>query len=160
MFNKIIVKRSLLVITTALSIFIILSSCLTGNQSTEQSGFIVNLFKSIINFFSPDAINPYNIDSFSAIIRKLVGHFGLFLVLGIFTSFSFSMYINDISFIKKKRLLSIFIILTYGMLLAMLTERIQLFIPNRSGEIKDILIDFSGYLLSSFPILLFYKYRK
>ena len=75
-----------IIITTlaiSLNIFIIIQSCLNGAESSSSSGFVVTLLKNIINTFVKDAINESNIDTFSGVIRKLIGHFGLFLLSGV-----------------------------------------------------------------------------
>ena len=71
-----------------INLFIILQSCLNGDRSTESSGFVVELFKSLINIFSKNAINENNICTFTQVIRKLIGHFGLFAVDGLISSWA------------------------------------------------------------------------
>ena len=155
-FIAVIILTSLAVIINA---FIIVQSCLNGARSTESSGFVVNLLKSIINGISPNAINDGNIETFSGVIRKLVGHFGLFLVSGLLTSSALYLWIKELSWYKNYLFLCIS--LGFGFVLAGLTEIIQLFVPNRSGEFTDVLIDFSGYILGLGIIVLvaFLVYR-
>ncbi len=155
-FIAVIILTSLAVIVNA---FIIVQSCLNGARSTESSGFVVNLLKSIINGISPNAINDGNIETFSGVIRKLVGHFGLFLVSGLLTSSALYLWIKELSWYKNYLFLCIS--LGFGFLLAGLTEIIQLFVPNRSGQFTDVLIDFSGYILGLGIIVLiaFLVYR-
>ena len=149
-------------LATVINAFIIMQSCLNGLRSTASSGLVVNLFKSIINGVSPNTINDSNIGSFTHIIRKLVGHFGLFVLSGSFTSWSIYLMIKDQNWYKHYR--GIYITLSVGLLLSALTEIIQLFIPDRSGEFTDVLIDFSGYLLGfcvvSLIIFLIYRHQK
>ena len=155
-FIAVIILTSLAVIV---NVFIIVQSCLNGARSTESSGFVVNLLKSIINGISPNVINDGNIETFSGVIRKLVGHFGLFLVSGLLTSSALYLWIKELSWYKNYRFLCIS--LGFGFLLAGLTEIIQLFVPNRSGQFTDVLIDFSGYILGLGIIVLiaFLVYR-
>ena len=49
-----------------------------------------------------------------------------------------------------------------GLFLATLTEFIQRFIPGRSGELLDILIDFAGYSLplSILGIIIYFQHQK
>ena len=142
-----------------INVFIIVQSCLNGMKSTESSSFVVNLLKSIINTFSHNAINETNIDTFTYVVRKLVGHFGLFVVSGLFTTSSLFLWIKPLSWYKNYRLM--YISLSFGMFLATLTEIIQLFVPNRSGQFTDVLIDFGGYLLgfSLIILILFLVYK-
>lgn len=138
------------ILSISLTIFIIVSSCLPGSASTKESGWLISLAKNIVNFFVPNAVNDGNIGVFSNFIRKFVGHFGLFLVDGICVCLT--IYFHQIQ-TKKINLLRYFLITTsFGLLLAILTETIQLFVPHRSGQVSDVLIDFSGFLIAIFLI--------
>ena len=149
-------------LTVVVNAFIIMQSCLNGAMSTQSSGFVVNLFKGIINAFSPNAINDGNIDTFTHVIRKLVGHFGLFVISGLFTSTAIYLWFKPQKWYKLYRF--IYSSLLFGFLLAGLTEIIQTFVPNRSGQLSDVLIDFSGFLLGFSIILLIiclvYRHQK
>ena len=139
--------------------FIIMQSCLNGYRSTLSSSLVVNTMKSVINGISPDAINDGNIDTFTHVIRKLVGHFGLFVFSGLFTSPAIYLWIRPQEWYKHYHYF--YMTLGFGLFLASLTEIIQLFVPNRSGQFSDVLIDFSGFLLGFLIILLvlFLVYR-
>ena len=132
--------------------FIILQASLNGSMSTESSGRVVTLLKNIINSLSENAINDSNIGDFTYFVRKLVGHFGLFAVSGLFTSWSFYLWIKPQTWYKPYR--CIYMSLGFGFSLALLTELIQLFVPGRSGEFTDSLIDFFGYILTTGIIVL------
>ena len=89
-------------------------------------------------------------------VRKAIGHFGAFLVLGIFSTFTYMLYLKN-----KKWIFSIPINFVAGFLLALLTEVIQTYIPGRHGSFNDVLIDYSGFILSSIIltiIILVYHY--
>lgn len=138
--------------TILFNIFIITQSCLNGNQSTASSGFVVELIKTVINAFSKDTINESNIGILTSITRKLVGHFGLFLISGLLTSWSIHLISK---YIKKYQFwFGITFSLFFGLFLAGLTELIQRFVPGRSGEITDVLIDYGGYLLGTSIIII------
>ena len=109
----------------------------------------------IINGIFPHTINEENIGWFTNFIRKGIGHYGAFLVDGVFISLTLYFY----CLIKEKTFyfLQLVIVLPIGALLAILTESIQLIVPNRSGEVLDMLIDFSGYL-TGFLVLIFIYY--
>ena len=77
-------------------------------------------------------------------IRKSLGHFGAFLVLGIFSTFTFLLY-----FRRWKWLFSVPLNIALGFGLAALTDYIQTFIPGRYGCWSDIMIDFSGFMSSA-----------
>ena len=143
-------KWILFALATLLNAFIILNSCMNGNQSSMESGRVTNIIKNIINFFIHNAINDSNYETFHGVIRKLVGHFGLFLLDGLIVSW-------DIHFlIQKKWWIKLIITLSFGLLIAILTEVIQLAVPGRAGSALDILIDYSGYIIGAGIILLIF----
>ena len=147
-------------LAVAINVFIIVHSCLNGKLSTNESGKIVALLKTIINAFGKDAINEGNIDTFTHVVRKLVGHFGLFVFSGAFSTWAFhlsSYYLN-----KYKWWYGLIFTLFFGLFLASLTELIQTFVPGRSGQITDVLIDYSGYILGTGIVVLisFILYKK
>lgn len=133
------------VLAVAINAYIIYHSCLNGSQSGAASKGVVDLIESVINFIKPGTINDTNYDAFSNFIRKAIGHFGLFVISGIFTSLSLHYWLKDLKWYRFYY--GIAISFTLGFLLASLTEIIQLNVPNRSGEFTDVLIDSSGYLL-------------
>lgn len=152
--NKRYLIASIIVILLAVVVnaFIIMQSCLNGFLSSRSSGMTVNLFKGIINGISPNTINDSNIDTFTHVIRKLIGHFGLFVVSGLSTSGAIYLWFKPQKWYRLYRF--IYSSLGFGFFLAGLTEIIQLFVPNRSGQFTDVLIDFSGFLLGFSIILL------
>lgn len=109
-------------------LLIFIMSSFNATTSSNQSNFIVDI---ITNIFM---IN--NIKLLSLIIRKLA-HYTEYLVLGLLVINMFTK--NDLS---KKYLISIIICIIY----ATSDEIHQLFIPERSCQIKDIMIDTFGSL--------------
>lgn len=139
-----VIQWIVIALALGVNVFIIVNSCLPSGPSSEESGWVVNFLKSVINTFKPNAINDSNIDFFSGFIRKFIGHFSLFMVSGFLTSLTFKfIYFNQ----TKKFWFFIIFTSISGLFLAFLTELIQKFVPGRSGEIRDVLIDFSGYLI-------------
>lgn len=84
------------------------------------------------------------VENFFYLIRKGLGHFGAFLVLGIFSTFTYMLF-----FKHKKWLWSIPVNVAAGYTVAWLTEFIQKFVPGRSGRIEDVYIDFAGFMFST-----------
>ena len=140
------------VIALAINVFIIVHSCLDATTSTEASHGVAEITEEVINTVAPGTITPENHESFVSFIRKAFGHFGLFLISGFFTSLALFLIIDP--FNDKKYYRIVFIALSSGLLLALLTETIQLYVPGRSGELTDVLIDFGGYLLGFSVIFL------
>ena len=85
-----------------------------------------------------------NLSDFFYKVRKGLGHFGAFLVLGIFSTFTWLLF-----FTKKKMFFSVPINIILGFGIAALTEIIQLYVPGRYGALSDVLLDFSGFILSA-----------
>ena len=133
------------VLATAINVYIIYHSCLNGSQSGAASKGVVDFIENIINSIKPNTINEGNYDAFSNFIRKAIGHFGLFVVSGLFSSLSIHYWLKDLKWYRFYY--GIIISFAFGFLLASITEIIQLNVPNRSGEFTDVLIDSSGYLL-------------
>ena len=142
----------IITLTVLINGYIIMHSCFNASMSSSSSGRLVNFLKVIINSFHANTINDGNIGSFTHIIRKLVGHFGLFVFSGFFTSFSFSFLFQKKPFMKD--VYYYLSTLTTGLFLASFTEFIQTFIPGRSGEFVDSMIDFSGYIVGTIVFVL------
>ena len=85
-----------------------------------------------------------NLTDFIYKVRKGVGHFSAFLVLGIFSTFTWLLFIRG-----KKLFISIPLNYLLGFLIAGLTEFIQLYVPGRCGLFADVLLDFDGFMVSS-----------
>ncbi len=77
-------------------------------------------------------------DKINHFVRK-TAHFTIYLILGILSFMLAECYEN-----RKKAILYALI---FCLLYAISDEIHQLFVPGRSGEIKDVLLDFSGSLL-------------
>ncbi len=89
-------------------------------------------------------INEENISNFLLLIRKSLGHFGAFFVLGICSTLFFML-----QFDKEKWFYSIPINFLQGLSIASLTELIQIFVEGRSGLVKDVWIDYSGFTIAA-----------
>ncbi len=113
----------------------------SSNDSQKFSNFIKNTF-SVFNF------NQINNDVFNIIVRKLFGHFGLFLLIGIFGLISYFLI-----FAKIK--LSIIVNLIIGFIVSVLAEILQLFTTGRNYSFTDIIINFLGVLLGTLFALSF-----
>ncbi len=99
-------------------------------------------------------INHDNYLSFAEFVRKSIGHFLLFLVSGVFTFLYFYELNKDVNFKGKKKWYYIAVSLVLGVLLAGLSELIQVFVPSRFGSMLDVLTDSSGYILGALITLL------
>ena len=140
-----IVKWIMLGLAVATNIFILVNGFVVGEASARESGNISRFLASIINFFIHDAINDGNFDTFASVMRKLIGHFGLFAVDGVFTTLSFYYFVNEKKWCRFYWL--ILMSLATGFIVAALSELAQLITPDRYGTWTDIGIDFGGYFL-------------
>ena len=121
-------------------ILIFIMSNYTSTASAHQSGLIVNVIASI---FKID-----NLNLLSHIIRKLA-HFTEYFILGILT-------IRVIIDYKLNNYYAIIICILY----AISDEIHQIFIPGRSGEVRDVLIDITGTTLGIIIYNLYHKNKK
>lgn len=121
---------SMVVIWTS---FIFAQSLLPGEVSSNQSGFIVDVLYPLIQRLGLSM----DVDTFSFIIRKLA-HFTEYFILGVL------LFVAYQPSFQTRKLYSI--IFLQGLITASIDETIQLFTPNRSGELRDVLIDISGVM--------------
>ena len=137
------VIKGLIVVLCMLSIF--LFSTDNSRESTSKSNRVI---LGITNLFHKDLSNKEKekiIDMFFVPIRKMA-HFGIYLVLGI----SLISFLREFSIpILKLLLLSIFLAFLY----ACSDEIHQLFVPGRSGQFSDVLLD---TLAASVGIFIYY----
>ena len=94
------------------------------------------------------------LDEFHLIVRKALGHFGAFFVFGLLTTLTF------IFFYKKSLKKDTIIALGNGVALASITEIIQLIVPGRTGNIFDVLINLSGFIIGFFIVFIILKIKK
>lgn len=144
---KKIAKYIYLIIYILIIILLFFFSLRDGKESTTDSNQITNILLSILKIFNLE--DSVSVTTLSHIVRKLIGHFGLFFICGFFGINTF------INFIKNKKY-SIIINLSVGLLIATTSELLQLIPVGRSCRITDVLIDYSGYLL----VCIFYIFIK
>ena len=137
-------RKHWIIITILWTAFIFTQSLLPGDISSNQSGFIVDVFYPWITKLG---IN-ISVNAVGFYIRKLA-HFTEYFILG---TFLFFMYRN-----KIKYPLFVFI---HGLITASIDESIQLITPNRSGEVRDVLIDITGVMIGMLMIGVLYKLKK
>ena len=148
-----------IVLAVAINAYIIYHSCLDGVKSSEASQGVVEVSADAVNTIKPNTVTPSNYDQFATFIRKTFGHFGLFVISGVFSSLAIYYIFKDFGWIKHY--LNMIFAFAFGLLIAATTEIIQLSVPQRSGEFTDVLIDYSGYLLGAFiaGLVLFFVIR-
>lgn len=130
----------------------------TSIANIDSNGYLVGLKKGSVNItvlwkkdesisgtatIAITAMDATKFDNINHIVRKLIGHFGSFLVTAVFGVLSIYFF-----FVKNKSIyISLSVLLVYGLLLAMLSEFLQIFAGNRGPSWNDVGIDYGGYAL-------------
>lgn len=146
----------MLVVTIALMITIF---CLSAETAKESSATSRGLIKKVISVFVKDfydlPLEKQNAIAapFQFIVRKSA-HFTLYFLLGVSSLISFLTYNKPNN--KLKCLISAGFCLAY----AVSDEIHQRFVPGRSGELRDVAIDFCGAVLGICIIMIGYKLLK
>ena len=158
--RKIISKKSILWIATVS--WMILIFMLSSQEATESDGLSLGLVGAIFKFISKfDGIPAiYTIDSkyliqiasiMNFFVRK-TAHFMLYAILAVLMYNLASCYIT-------KRINAVCISSLICLLYAVSDEIHQVYVPGRAGQIKDVLIDFSGSALALGTIYLLFGRR-
>lgn len=129
---------------------------LSSETATESSATSGSLIRAVVNFLFPDLSAKTLADIVSGmqfIVRK-GAHFSLYAVLGILS------FLTLITYEKIALFLRIALSILIGFGYAVSDEYHQTFIIGRSGELRDVLIDFSGVTLGVLFCLLIYLIRK
>ena len=138
--SSIKIKRVILIVLIILncSTIFYFSNQVADDSSAESSRFvefISEVLPSIKNMQEPDKTNLKE-NILTPIVRK-TAHLSIYTLLGILT---YSLSLTYDVETKKRILYSLLFCICY----AMTDELHQIFVDGRSGEIRDILIDFIG----------------
>ena len=136
-----------IVLGILMHLLILTQSLLPANISSNQSGFIVDFLYPLVSNIGI----RINIETFSHIVRKLA-HFTEFFLLGVIW------YVIYMKYFNKAKL--VIVVLIHGLLSSIADETIQLFVDGRSGEIRDVLIDFSGVILANIMMYFIFRLRE
>lgn len=129
------------------TLFIWRNSLQIGNLSQQQSDWFVDRIKYLISSIFNINNSQNDLSSLSFIIRKFA-HFSEFFIL----SFLWSILILKLNNSKK-----IFLPIFISILISIIDETIQLYVPGRSGMLQDVFIDSTGAL---FGLITFLSIRK
>ena len=119
-----------------------------AEESTVQSNSVTELLIKIFekDYDSlPDAQKQLLVEKYDGIVRK-IAHFGIFGVLGLLTYFAAGSLRWIPDFLVKPSYISWPCCVAF----AITDELHQMFVPGRSCQIKDVLIDSSGALCGTF----------
>lgn len=137
-----ILKHILLSITVLFICFIFINSMFPADVSAEHSGNVLSSVTSILLKLK------LNINITEYFIRKSA-HFIEYSMLG------FLLLLTEIEY-TDNIISNIFKPLFVGLLVPVIDETIQLFVEGRSGQVSDILLDFSGVLFGICVMLIIY----
>lgn len=151
MVNKklIILRVACFTLSLLIMVFIFSMSAQDAETSSNTSG---GLIESVIRFFDKGFTELSQIEQeeyvgkFQFIVRKLA-HFSVYLALGFTLSAGMQTFVKLRVFVRT---LFAFII---GVLYAISDEIHQIFVPGRSCELRDMLIDSTGILIGSLFIM-------
>ena len=114
----------------------------TASESSELSSGVMNVIFNIVSFISPVDISE---DFLHFLVRK-GAHFTVYFVLGVLIIHALFRCVH-----WKK---DVIFATTISILYAISDEVHQLFIPGRSGEVRDVFIDSSGAIIGIFSYVL------
>lgn len=138
-------------ITILLVFFIWGNSLKDGKSSSTQSNKYVDVVEDAKDEVLPD--NDISRSTLEDLVRSSA-HFFEFFLLGIFSFLTF------FCFLQNRKFISLF----FSFLIALIDEVIQVFIPDRAFEVKDIFIDsagiFAGFCIGILVLLMYKKIRK
>lgn len=136
------------ILTAGMIAFAFIHSSMPADLSSEESEGVMVILQNILDFFG------FSTELTDHIVRK-AAHFAEYTAIGMLLvscAYSFSRtkpyrYYSQIFFA--------------GLATAVIDETIQLNVAGRSGQITDVLLDFSGVITGAVFMLLFYMiYRK
>ncbi|MBO7401773.1 MAG: VanZ family protein [Lachnospiraceae bacterium] len=140
--KKIIIKRGL----PFLWLIVIWGhSLMPGEVSGGESSFITSIIIKILPFIK-------NGEQAETFIRK-TAHFTEFAILAVLIAIAFSTIIKPGIKLALNTALS-------GLFAAFVDETVQLFVEGRSGEVKDMWIDFAGVCVGTLITLLILRRKR
>ncbi len=147
-----------------LSLCLLVACCVTifcfssqnSQTSSDTSGGITKVAISIVypNFSElPKEQQEIIIHNITFVIRK-TAHFSIFLLLGVFS------YMTIVSYNYPRKPYKLAFSSVFCLLYAISDEVHQMFVPGRSGEVRDVCIDFLGALCGIFLCFALFNHLK
>lgn len=125
------IQRLLLAASLLWAAFVFGQSLLPGHVSSSESGFIVRLLQLF------PGSSGWDLERVEHLVRK-AAHFTEYAVLGIL----YLLAARSRGAIRGRMTLPLF----WGLLTPVADESLQLLVEGRTGQLTDVLIDFSGVL--------------
>lgn len=139
----------LIISVLSLSTVIFIMSSQTSEKSSDTSGGVCEFLLTVFDSDYPDQTEAEKLDKVESLqffVRK-AAHFSAYAVLSALT------LLAALSFYLKAKLSSV-IALSYSLIFSITDEIHQSFVPGRSCEIRDVLIDFCGAITGTIIILI------
>lgn len=155
--EEIFIKAFRLITCVLLIAWMALIFSMSAQNATESDKTSGNVIESVLSVIYPgfDGLSEESkaelISSFQFIARK-TAHFSLYAILGLLS------FLTVISYRNLKFGLRSALSAAICLLYAASDEVHQLFVPGRSGEIRDVCIDFCGSLLMIMILALSARY--
>lgn len=136
---------------------------LSSQNAAVSSGTSGNVIRLIVGIFYPEfdnlpAAEQTEIVASLQFLARKSAHFSIYMILGVLS------FLAVISYEKLLFVLRLTVSGSVCLLYAASDEIHQLFIPGRSGEVRDVMIDFSGaalgIALSTLVFLLICRIKK
>ena len=137
-------KYVFLVCYIFLTLVIFIKAVENAEQSSASSDQVTDVIVGTIDGISPgeeSITDKFDIETIKAFIRKAIGHFALFLLMGVFSTLTYYYFI-------RKKLYAIIITIIVGVLSATISELLQAIPADRNPSFNDILIDLLGYIIA------------
>ena len=148
-----IYQAILLILYIGLMVFFIIMCKESGNKSSESSQKVATVTANLINTVSGKDVVSSNSESFQRFVRKFIGHFSFFVVLGS-VSILFWLSITEI-----KRFIRIIIHYSIGILFAIVSEfLLEGTTKGRGPSWSDVMLDSFGFIILSTIIVLIYYF--
>lgn len=149
-------NKKFTIITIVVMVFIFMQSALPANLSQEESGRIVNWIVAMLQ-----GVCPVERDTVSFIVRKCA-HFTEYMVLGLCLAPAVKEWMDSEKVDLEKEFLKKALLAAWltGTLYAVTDEVHQYFVPGRSCELRDMMIDSSGVLTGLLLGLLVTKIKR
>lgn len=131
--KKLIILRAVFTaFLIATIVFIFANSAQIGEESGERSARVMALLNRIMDRLGIGF-------TFTGLLVRKLAHFLEYMLLGFWLVLVLRVY-------TRRLLKHLAWPLFFGLLIPVMDETLQLLIPDRSGQLTDVLIDFSGVL--------------
>lgn len=136
-----VIKYFYLICYITILFLIISRAAQSGIESSKESNAVTDVVIEVVDTINPGEVSikdKYPLESIRHFVRKAIGHYGLFLALGLFSCLLFDAFL-------KRKIIKHSIIITSGFVIAALSELVQLLADSRGPAFKDVLLDYAGY---------------